>query len=228
MSQTALNLTAISIFVMTLSALLGPLFNLSPTIPALATFSLLGLATLDNFSFQGKGANLLLDWFASFSPQRRDRIVHHEAGHFLVAHLLAIPINGYTLSAWEALKQKQPGSGGVSFEDRELAAQLAQGNLSSQMLDRYCTVWMAGGVAEDLVYGNAEGGADDLQKLRTVLTPLGSANSQQQKQRFYALQARTLLQANWKAYEALVNLMKERVDVDQCCRAIEQNKNAEC
>ena len=31
MSQTALNLTAISIFVVTLSTLLGPLFNLSPT-----------------------------------------------------------------------------------------------------------------------------------------------------------------------------------------------------
>lgn len=225
MSQTALNLTAISIFVVTLSTLLGPLFNLSPTIPAIATFCLLGLATLDNFGFQGKGGNLVLDWFASFSPQHRDRIIRHEAGHFLVAHLLNIPVTGYTLSAWEALKQKQPGLGGVSFDDRELASQLEKGTLSAQMLDRYCTLWMAGGVAEDLVYGNTEGGADDLQKIRTVLTPLNfSATAQEQKQRFAALQARTLLQNNWSAYEALVDTMQQRADVAECYQAIKQSK----
>lgn len=230
MSQTALNLTAISIFVVTLSTLLGPLFNLSPTIPAIATFSLLGLATLDNFGFQGKGGNLVLDWFASFSPQHRDRIIRHEAGHFLVAHLLNIPVTGYTLSAWEALKQKQPGLGGVSFDDSELASQLEKGTLSAQMLERYCTLWMAGGVAEDLVYGNTEGGADDLQKIRTVLTPLNfSANTQEQKQRFAALQARTLLQNNWSAYEALVDTMQQRADLGECYRAIEQEiMNDEC
>lgn len=228
MNQTSLNLIAISVFVMTLSTLLGPLFNLSPTVPAIATFSILGLATLDSFSFQGKGANLLLDWLASFSPQHRDRIIRHEAGHFLVAHLLDIPVTGYTLSAWEAFKQKQPGLGGVSFDDGELASQLEQGTLSAQILDRYCTLWMAGGVAEDLVYGSTEGGADDLQKLRTVLTPLGfSANAQAQKQRWAALQARTLLQAHWSAYEALVNTMQQRADVTECCHAIEQIKKYE-
>ena len=122
MSKTALNLIAISVFLMTLSVLLGPLFNLSPTVPALATFAVLGIATFDNFGFQGKGGNLLLDWIAGFSSEHRERILHHEAGHFLVADLLNIPVLGYTLSAWEALKQKQPGLGGVSFDDSELAA----------------------------------------------------------------------------------------------------------
>jgi hypothetical protein len=228
MSQTALNLIAISIFVITLSTLLGPLFNLSPTIPAIATFSILGLATLDSLSFQGKGANLLLDWLASFSPQHRDRIVRHEAGHFLVAYLLGIPVTGYTLSAWEALKQRQSGLGGVSFDDRELASQLQQGILPVQMLDRYCTVWMAGTVAETLVYGSAEGGTDDRQKIGTVLTPLGfSASAQEQKQRWAALQARTLLQDNWSAYEALVNSMQQRAEVSECCRAIKQTRGEE-
>jgi hypothetical protein len=224
MSQTALNLIAISVFVMTFSTLLGPLFNLSPAIPAIATFSILGLATLDSFSFQGKGGNLLLDWLASFSPQHRDRIIRHEAGHFLVAYLLGIPVTGYTLSAWEALKQKQPGLGGVSFDDRELASQLEKGTLSAQILDRYCTIWMAGVAAENIVYNNAEGGADDRQKIGTVLTKLGfSASVQEQKQRWAALQARTLLQNNWSAYEALVNSMQQRADLAECCRAIEQN-----
>jgi hypothetical protein len=225
MNQTALNLVAISIFVMTLSTLLSPLLHFSPVIPALATSSVLAVATLDSFSFQGKGGNLVLDWLASFSPQHRDRIVRHEAGHFLVAHLLNIPITGYTLSAWETLKQKQPGLGGVSFADRELTAQLDRGIITAQMLDRYCTVWMAGLAAEDLVYSNTEGGADDRQKLRSVLTPLGyTANSVAQKQRWATLQARTLLQNNWSAYEVLVSMMQQRVEVDECCRAIEENR----
>ena len=224
MSKTALNLVAISVFVITLSSLLGPLFNLSPTIPAIAVFSLLGFATLDTIGWQGQGGSLLLDWVAGFSPQHRERIVHHEAGHFLVAHLLGIPVTGYTLSAWEALKQKQPGLGGVSFDDQELAAQLEQGTLSAQILDRYCTIWMAGVAAETLVYGNAEGGADDRRKLGAVLTPLGfSASAQTQKERFYALQANTLLKGNWSAYEALVSAMQQRTDVPECYRVIEQH-----
>jgi hypothetical protein len=223
MNQTALNLVAVSIFAMTLSTLLSPFLHFSPAIPALATFSILAIATLDSFSFESKGATLILDWLASFSPQHRDRIVRHEAGHFLVAYLLNIPIAGYTLSAWEALKQKQPGLGGVSFADRELTAQLDRGVITSQILDRYSTVWMAGIAAEDLVYRNTEGGADDRQKLRSVLTPLGyTANAVAQKQRWATLQARTLLQNNWSAYEALVDLMQQRARVDECCRAIEE------
>lgn len=225
MSQTSLNLVAISIFLVTLSTLAGPLFNLSPTIPAIATFSLLGLATLDSFSLQGKGGALIIDLLARTSPQYRDRIVHHEAGHFLIARLLDIPVTGYALSAWEAFKQKQPGQGGVSFTDDELAFQLQQGALSAQLIDRYCTIWMAGIAAETLVYDNAEGGTDDLNKLRTVLSPLGfSPPAQKQKQRFCALQARTLLQENWTAYQALVQAMQGRASVAECYSVIEQNQ----
>ncbi|MFN6572575.1 ATP-dependent Zn protease [Dendronalium sp. ChiSLP03b] len=221
MSQTALNLVAISIFLMTLSVLLGPLINLSPTVPALATFTILGIATLDSFSLQGKGASIFLDWIASFSPEHRDRIIHHEAGHFLVAHLLGIPVTGYTLSAWEAWKQGQPGQGGVTFDDAELAAQLARGKIGAQMLDRYCTLWMAGIAAETLVFDNAEGGGDDKSKLAEVLKILGFPESAcQQKQRFHALQAKTLLEENWSSYEALVQAMRERASVTDCQSAI--------
>lgn len=227
MSQTALNLTAIAVFLMTMMALLGPMFNLSPTVPAIATLSLLGLATLDSFSLQGKGGTLLLDWLASFSPQHRDRIIRHEAGHFLVAHLLGIPVTGYALSAWEALQQKQPGQGGVSFDDTEVASQLKQGTISAHLLDRYCTVWMAGIAAETLVYDRAEGGADDRQHLHTVLSSLGfSAASVELKQRFCSLQARNLLQQNWAAYEALIRAMQQRADVSQCRYLIDSLKVA--
>lgn len=223
MSQTALNLIAISIFFMTLSALLGPLLNISPTLPAIATFTILGIATLDSFSLQGRGGSLLLDWIAGFSPSHRDRIIHHEAGHFLVAHLLGIPVTGYTLSAWEAWKQGQPGQGGVSFDDSELASELELGKISAQILDRYCTVWMAGIAAENLVFQNTEGGADDRLKLAEVLIKLGfPGNLLQQKQRFHTLQAKTLLQENWSSYQALVTAMQQRASVADCQMVISQ------
>lgn len=221
MSQTALNLAAISIFLMTISVLLGPLINLSPAVPAIATFAILGIATLDSFSFQGKGGTILIDWIGGFSKEHRDRIIHHEAGHFLVAHLLGIPVTGYTLTAWEALKQGQPGQGGVAFDDSELAVQLEQGKISAQILDRYCTIWMAGIAAENLVFEGAEGGADDKNKLASVLSLLGfSPSAFGQKQRFHILQAKTLLQENWSSYQALVQAMQQRASVEDCQNAI--------
>ncbi|MBW4629435.1 MAG: ATP-dependent Zn protease [Brasilonema octagenarum HA4186-MV1] len=223
MSKISLNLIAISIFIMTMSSLLGPLLHISPVIPATLTFSVLGIATLDSFSLQGKGGSLLIDWIAGFSPEHRERIIHHEAGHFLVAYLLEIPVMNYTLSAWEALKQRQPGQGGVSFDDGELASQLERGTISAQKLDRYCTIWMAGIAAETLVYENSEGGADDRSKLLMVLTKLGFSESLgDQKQRFCSLQAKTLLEENWSAYQALVNSMRERASVAECQNAIAQ------
>jgi hypothetical protein len=223
MSKIALNLVAIFVFLMTLSTLLGSMFNLSPTLPAIATFTIVGIATFDSFGLQGKGGTIFLDWVAGFSPKHRERIIHHEAGHFLVAYVLGIPVIGYTLSAWEAWKQKQPGQGGVSFDDAELASQLERGTLSAQMIDRYCTVWMAGITAETLVYENAEGGADDKSKLAGVLRSLGfSVSACEQKQRFCVLQAKTLLQENWSAYQALVDAMRQKATVAECVKIIEE------
>ena len=217
MNQTAINLIAISVFLMTFSSLLGPLIHLSPTIPALATVTFLGIATLDNFSFQGKGGTIVLDLVARFSPEYKERILHHEAGHFLVAHLLGITVNDYTLSAWEAWKQGQPGQGGITLEDGELTAQIEKGKITAQMLDRYCTIWMAGIAAETLVFKSSEGGNDDKSKLTEVLRVSGfSEAGYQQKQRFHLLQAKTLIQENWETYQALVVAMRERVSVEEC------------
>ncbi|HEY9691461.1 MAG TPA: ATP-dependent Zn protease [Oculatellaceae cyanobacterium] len=218
MQQTSLNLIAIGVFAITLSSLLMPLFNISPAIPALAVFGILSIATLDTLSWRGKGVNLLLDMFARFSPEYRDRIIKHEAGHFLVAYLLGIPITGYTLSAWEAFKQGQSGQGGVSFAPQEFTSPLA-----AIIIQRYCTVWMAGIAAENIVYGTSEGGAEDRQKLQEVLSAMGrSVNECLQQERFCILQAKTLIQEHLTAYESIVAAMQQRKSVEECLTLINE------
>jgi ATP-dependent Zn protease len=225
MNQITFNLIAISIFTVTMSSLIGPLVHLSPLVPALAVVALMGLVTVDRFAWQGTGGTLLVDWLARRSPAHRDRVIHHEAGHFLVAYLLNIPITGYALSAWEAFRQGQAGQGGVTFDCEELDVELQQGTLSAQLLERYCTVWMAGGVAETLVYGNAEGGADDLQKFRTIWAQLRRSNSEgQQKERSAVRKAHNLLQQHQPAYKALVEALKQEMNVGECCQIIEQHR----
>ena len=224
MQQTALNLIAIGVFGMTLSVLLGPMFNISPAIPAVTTLGVLSLATLDSFRFQGKGVTLLLDWLAGARSEHRDRIVRHEAGHFLVAYFLGIPITGYTLTAWEAFKQGQPGLGGVTFDSMELSPDAIDIGEMRLTLERFCTVWMAGIAAETLVYGSAEGGVEDRQKLRVALTSLGRPASEcPLKERWATRQAQTLIQEHWASYEALVAAMEQRASLAECCRVIQQH-----
>jgi hypothetical protein len=224
MQQTALNLIAISVFGMTLSVLLGPMLNISPAIPAVTTLSILSLATLDSFRFQGQGVTLLLDWLAGTRSEHRDRILRHEAGHFLVAYFLGIPITGYTLTAWEALKQGQPGLGGVTFDTEALSPDALDVRQLQLTLNRFCTVWMAGIAAETLVYGSAEGGVEDRQKLREALTAFGSSVSECPiKERWAIRQAQTVIEEYSASYEALVAAMEQRASVVECCRVIQEH-----
>ena len=206
-----------------MTSLLGPLVHLSPVVPAIAAFGVLSFATLDTLSWQGRAGTLIVDWFNHFSTEHRTRVVQHEAGHFLVAHLLDIPITGYTLSAWEAFRQGQSGLGGVSFDSQELELAAAQKTLPIQLLDRYLTVLMAGIAAETLLYGDPQGGVDDRQLFQSLWAKLDrSAPEGELKQRWAVLQAKNLIEAHRSAYDALVAAMTRRASVEECRQAIEQ------
>lgn len=226
MPQTALNLIAIGIFLMTMTSLLGPIFHIPPVVPAAITFGILSLATADTLSWNSRGVSLLLDLFAS--PQQRQRIIHHEAGHFLTAYFLGIPVTGYTLNAWEVIKQGQLGRGGVGFDTEALTAKPFEFEKMRLTLERFCTVWMAGIAAEKMVYGNSQGGAEDRQQLKQALMMAGLPEiGYPQKERWAQLQAANLLTRHQQSYKALVEAMKQRASVEECYAAIQQHCDAD-
>lgn len=226
MPQTALNLIAIGVFLMTMTCLLGPIFHIPPVVPAAVTFGILSLATADTFSWNSRGVSLLLDLFAS--REQRQRIVNHEAGHFLTAYFLGIPITGYTLTAWEVLKQGQLGRGGVSFDVDALTNKPFELEKMRLTLERFCTVWMAGVAAEKIVYGNAQGGAEDRQQLKQALMMAGLPEATfPQKERWAQLQATNLLTRHEKSYSALVEAMNRRASVSECYEIIQEYIDAD-
>ena len=217
MGQTTLNIVAITIFVVTMGMLLGPLLDIPQALPVIAIAALLSIATLDQTSLNGTLGNLLINGVNRLSGEERDRVVRHEAGHFLVAYLLDIPVADYTLSAWEAWRKGMSGLGGVQFDTTDLEATLKTGQLPAQTLNRYCTVWMAGIAAEKLTYGEAQGGQDDRQKFSILWQQLQRPLQEgQMRQRWAVVQAQTLLEKHADAYQALVTAMMENAPVQDC------------
>ena len=221
MNQTSINLIAIAVFGLTASALLGPLLQISPVIPAIVVIGLLGTATVDAWAFQGQGGTVLMDWLSTSQAETRERVLHHEAGHFLLAQVLEIPVNDYSLSAWEALRKQLPGQGGVIFDTTQLEQQAATGQLSAQWLNRYSMVWMAGVAAEQWLYGDAQGGMDDRRQFQALWQTLGKSSTETRaRERWATLQAQTLLEQHELAYRNLVDLMRDRASVAACQAAI--------
>jgi hypothetical protein len=224
MRDTTLNTIAIAIFGVTMVSLLGPLFQISPAVPAVFTAVGLGVFTVDQLGLNGRIGSILTDWLAWSDAEHRQRVLHHEAGHFLTAVLLDIPVEAYTLTAWEAWKQGLPGQGGVLFGPNTLTPDNASGNFTPQWIDRYCQVWMAGIAAEQMIYGNAQGGGDDRRALTLLWQALDRPAAEGViKQRWAALQAKTLLEKHREAFEALASAMADRTSVEDCRQIIQQH-----
>jgi len=218
MQRISLNLIAIAIFTMTLFALLSHIFNIPLIFPAGSTFAIMGLLTFDTLAWDNRGVTLFLDLFST--AEQRERVLYHEAGHFLTAYFLGIPITSYSLSAWEAFRQKQPGNGGVQFDTTVLEKIGKQ----PHQIDQFCTVLCAGIAAETLYYKNAEGGADDRAQLQLILNQIGYPQSQiKQKEEWAKLQAKTLIERHQVAYQALVEGMKKRASVETCQQILQSS-----
>jgi hypothetical protein len=215
-SQLSLNLVAVAVALMTFSILLGPLLQIPQTVPAVLTLGILSLAAVDQFGFQGWGGNLFLDGLAQLSPSYRQRVLQHEAGHFLVAHLLGLTITGYRLSVWQAWQQRN--------EDAPNALVGVSVAVPTQVaiteLDRYCTLWMAGIAAEEWIYGQADGGNDDRLQVATLAEAYSRDPELQQRQAL--LRAKQLLKTHETTYQDLVAAMGTGAAVADCQAIIDQ------
>lgn len=164
--------------------------------------------------------------YRAIFPKYAEKVVKHEAGHFLAAHLHGIVVRGYILSAAEAVQAGIPGQAGTLFSDDEMYAQLKGGKLTSRTIDRYSIVSMAGIAAEAIHYGEAEGGESDVSALLNLLTtlqPPWSEQSVRSQARWAVLEAILLLRRNNLAFKALCEAMRERKSLGECILCIEEN-----
>jgi hypothetical protein len=150
------------------------------------------------------------------SPAYRARMLRHEAGHFLLGHLVGLPVVAYSTNA---------GSSAVECADPEPSAELED----DEILNRLAVVSLAGIVAECLCFGKATGGLADLSQLqlaqyraRTGDRPRDERDEDEKNRvRWAALQAYTLLHGNGAAFERLAVAMAAGLSVSECEAALE-------
>ena len=179
---------------------------------------------VDQVLYKGAGFESVYQFFA---PQYKEKVIRHEAGHFLLAYLSGIPVRACVTSATEA--QKYPeinGAAGTVFYDMTLQNEISNEKVTRTSINRMSVVLMAGIAAEAIKYEQAEGGAVDerslVQFLSTIQPPWNILRVQGQA-RWAVLQAILLLREHEKAYEALVQALKAGKPIGDCVEAIESN-----
>ncbi|GAA0151068.1 hypothetical protein LIER_09866 [Lithospermum erythrorhizon] len=108
--------------------------DLTPQQFFFSSLGLLFLGTLDAVSFGGGISGLILDSAGHIlSAKYHNRVLQHEAGHFLIAYMLGILPKGYSLTSWEALKKE--GSlnvqAGTAFVDFEFIEEIDSGKVTA-------------------------------------------------------------------------------------------------
>jgi hypothetical protein len=84
-----------------------------------------------------------IDKFSQVFPDYRDRVLRHEAGHFLVGYLLGVPVLNYDLAI---------GREHTDFAEAKLQKRLFLSKLAPEELDQLAVVAMAGVAAEAMTY----------------------------------------------------------------------------
>ncbi|BBH06644.1 hypothetical protein Prudu_018360 [Prunus dulcis] len=186
---------------------------------------LLFLWTLDAVSFNGGVSSLVIDTIGhTFSQKYHNRVIQHEAGHFLIAYLVGILPKGYTLSSLEALKKE--GSlnvqAGTAFVDFEFVEEVNAGKVSATTLNRFACVALAGVAAEYILYGYAEGGLADINQLDSLYRSLGFTQKKTDSQvRWSVLNTVLILRRHEVVRAKLAEAMSEGKSVGSCIDVIE-------
>ncbi|XP_002964467.2 uncharacterized protein LOC9654551 isoform X2 [Selaginella moellendorffii] len=153
--------------------------------------------------------------FSSVFPDYQERLLRHEAAHFLIAYLVGLPVLGYSLDI---------GKEHVNLVDEKLQKKIYEGFLDGNELDRLAVVSMAGLAAEALKYDKVIGQSADLFSLQRLINrskPKLSNEQQQNLTRWAVLYAGSLVKNKSKAFDSLMAAMERNASVSECIEAIE-------
>ncbi len=148
----------VAVLVVSLTAVVGPLLGIPPWTIALTAGGLLAALTADAALLSGRGGHLLAETLPGGESRLR-RIALHEAAHGLVARSEAVPVRRVLVGTWASLQAGVSSGGRTEFDLP------AQAKMSLTDLRRWSRVLLAGMVAEELIYGESIGGADDRAQL---------------------------------------------------------------
>ena len=141
---------------------IAPVFTLIP-----ATFFLFGS---DQVFFKGA---FFETFYRTLFPEYKKKVICHEAGHFLIAYLLGIPIRACITSAWDVRKYPEiRGPAGTIFYDNRIADELKNKQVARSSLDRLSVAFMGGIAAEAVIFNMCEGGHADVQSLISLFVSI--------------------------------------------------------
>lgn len=160
---------------------------------------------------------VFIDLFSRVFPDYRERMLKHEAGHFLIAYLCGVPITAYSIDL---------GKEHTDLLEAKLQRRIVdpKKKLTPEEVDLLALVSMAGVAAEGMNFDDVVGQNADLMTLQRVLNKSQDklpANTQQSITRWAVWESANLLKSEKPAYEKLMELMKKGAPVSDCIQAIE-------
>ena len=162
-------------------------------------------------------------------PARREAILRHEAGHFLLAYLLGCPVLACVLSPWQSIAKLARGEGaaGTVYVSAAIEA-LSNGDSATDAdVDAACVILMGGIAAEAITSGEAEGGAADTAALCELLgahtSPAQPSRRElRERARWAVACAALLIREHSAAYDALCDALRRGASVGTCCMVIQR------
>ncbi|MEB3265463.1 MAG: hypothetical protein VKN13_02490 [Cyanobacteriota bacterium] len=154
MGRSGLVQAGAAVLVLSLLALAGPPLGVSPAWITLLVVLALSTLSVDAARFDGRGGHLLAEALPG-GERRLRRIAVHESGHLLAAEHDNLPVQRVLVGSLACLQAGVSSGGCTEFLPPESV------RLPLEQLRRWSRVLQAGMVAEELIHGASEGGADD-------------------------------------------------------------------
>ena len=156
-----------------------------------------------------------IDSFSQVFPDYKERVIKHEAAHMLTAHVLGVPVAGYSLMI---------GKEHTDLAEAALQRRLIEKTLEQGEVDRLSIIAMAGATSEAMNFEEVLGQNADMLDLQRIMWRSSSkmSDSQQQNQtRWAAYQASRILRTYHAEFDALVEALTRGASTAECIKAIE-------